>query len=147
MRLMKNHKYINLIFRYGLFVWIICSIILGSFHNWCINRGCTYDSIWFFGYNNPLVLLSSVSLFCWFSTKQINSKVINFIAGGTFAVYLVSTKEFGQLNIGTNGLLVYEDFSYLGVVVYSTILTIVLYLPCSIICWLCKKIPIPKSHR
>ena len=93
------------------------------------------------------MVLSSVSLFCWFSTKKFKSKMINFIAGGTFAVYLVSTKEFGQLHIGSMGAKAFEMASYFGVVLYAIILTLIMYIPCSVVCWACHKIPMPKFTK
>jgi hypothetical protein len=145
LRTMANNKYFHAIFKYGGYIWLLSSVLLGVIHTWRINHGSVYDSIWYFGYNNPFVLISSIGFFCWFSTKHIDSKLINFIAGGTFAVYLICTKEFGQLHIGSNGLLIFKEYSYLGMILYSIFITMVLYIPCSAICWLCKKLPVPKS--
>lgn len=72
------------------------------------------------------------------------SRIINIVACGTFAVYLVSTKQFGPLQIGTMGLSAYEEFSYIGLIIYFLLAVAVLYIPCSVICWACSKIPMPK---
>lgn len=145
MKSMRNNRYICIAFKYGIYIYLLCSITLGVIHTYSVNNGHAYDSMWYFGYNNPLVLISSIGLFCWFSTKHIQSKFINFIAGGTFAVYLICTKEFGQLHIGSKGLLIFIKYSYWGMILYSLLITVVLYLPCSVVCWLCKKIPFPVS--
>ncbi len=143
LRIMKDSRYFKYFYQHGIGIWLISSILLGTFHTWRVLGGHEYDSISYFGYNNPLVLLSSISLFCWFSAREIKSKLINFIAGGTFAVYLVSTKEFGPLHIGSMGASAYEHFSYLGMLLYAISLTALIYIPSSIICWLCQKIPMP----
>lgn len=146
-KVQKNNAYVKYLFKMGLPIWIGSSVVLGTFHIWHISEGQVYDSISYFGYNNPLVVLSSVGLFCWFSTKNFKSKVVNFIAGGTFAVYLVSTKEFGQLHIGSMGVIAFEKASYFGVVLYAIMLTLLMYIPCSVVCWACQKIPIPKRLK
>ena len=143
-RVQKENTYVKYLFKMGLPIWVGCSVLLGVFHTWRISGGHVYDSISYFGYNNPLVVLSSISLFCWFSTMKFESKIINFIAGGTFAVYLVSTKEFGQLHIGSMGMEAFGKASCFGVVLYAIILTLLMYIPCSVVCWACQKIPMPK---
>lgn len=147
LKLQKEKTYAKYLFKNGLSIWIGCSILLGVFHTWRILGGYVYDSNSYFGYNNPLVVLSSIGFFCWFSTMNFKNKIVNFIAGGTFAVYLVSTKEFGQLHIGNMGMMAFEKASYLGVVLYSLMLTIVMYIPCSVVCWVCRKVSMPKRMK
>lgn len=146
-RYLRNLKHTNQakwMFHYGLLIWLTCSILLGTFHTWRVLNGQEFDSLSYFGYNNPLVILSSIGVFCWFSSLNIKSKFVNFVAGGTFAVYLISTKQFGPMHIGALGLSAYLHFSYIGLVVYSILATAILYLPCSVVCWGCGKIPMPK---
>lgn len=42
-----------------------------------------------FNYNNPLVILASVFLFLFFTKIQIQSKIINWLAVSSFAIYLI----------------------------------------------------------
>ena len=43
-------------------------------------------------YNNPIVILSSISFFCFFKNIEIGySKFINYIAGSVLAVLLIHT--------------------------------------------------------
>lgn len=50
-----------------------------------------------FGYNNPLVLISSVAFFLIFAlTKMKNSVVINTIAASTLVVYICHSSNFSM---------------------------------------------------
>ena len=42
-----------------------------------------------FGYTNPLVIISSLSLLLYFSKLKINSRLINWLAASSFAAYLL----------------------------------------------------------
>lgn len=144
LKFLKEKAKAKWLFHYGILIWLICSVLLGTFHTWMVLNGKVFDSTSYFGYNNPLVLLSSIGVFSWFSSLCLKSRIINFVAGGTFAVYLVSTKQFGPLYIGNMGLSSYEEFSYIGLIIFSLLAVAVLYVPCSVICWACSKIPMPK---
>ncbi len=42
-------------------------------------------------YNNPLIIISSIGLFTFFSTIKLNNNLINRLASSTFAIYLVQS--------------------------------------------------------
>lgn len=44
-------------------------------------------------YSNPLVVLSSMSLFLFFISFNFKSKIINWLAVSAFAIYLIHTRE------------------------------------------------------
>ncbi len=52
------------------------------------------DSIHAFAYNSPLVLASSVALFAVFTTLHFQSRVVNWLALSSFAVYLIHKSPF-----------------------------------------------------
>lgn len=53
-----------------------------------------YDE-WFWGYNNPFTLAGAVSFFMLFvSLPKFHSKPINWLASGTFAVYVVHCGDY-----------------------------------------------------
>ena len=52
------------------------------------------DSIHAFAYNSPLVLTSSVALFVAFATLRFHSRVVNWLALSSFAVYLIHKNPF-----------------------------------------------------
>lgn len=78
------------IFRYGLLIWIAISLLLAVgfiFYSEYVPYS-TAHTMRYFAYNNPLVLLSSVSFFAWFSLLKIQRNWINNVARGTFGVFL-----------------------------------------------------------
>lgn len=46
------------------------------------------------GTNGPIVLISAVFIFAFFRNIQLNSKIINYIAGSMFGVYLIHDNSF-----------------------------------------------------
>lgn len=47
-----------------------------------------------FAYNQPLVIVASVALFVAFATMQFRSKVVNWLASGAFAAYLLHKNPY-----------------------------------------------------
>ena len=61
------------IFRYGLLIWIAISLLLAVgfiFYSEYVPYS-TAHTMRYFAYNNPLILLPSVSFFAWFSLLKI----------------------------------------------------------------------------
>ena len=52
------------------------------------------ESQFTFAYNSPLVMLSSIALFLFFTSLDFQSKAINKLASSAFAVYLVHKNDF-----------------------------------------------------
>ena len=63
-------------------VYIVASLLTAV-------MGVYADSLTTFAYNQPLVIASSVALFVAFATMQFRSKVVNWLASGAFAAYLL----------------------------------------------------------
>ena len=64
---------------------IYCSTVLfSSFMSLLLPNGMSF----FYYYSSPIVIISSVSLFLFFIRIRINSKMINWIAVSSFAVYI-----------------------------------------------------------
>lgn len=87
-----------------MFIYLICtfitflfSIIKGTWSPWA--------------YNFIFNIIGAVSLFLLFSKLDIKSKFINYVAGYTFAIYLI---HFNLLivNLVFKGLLKCQDFYY-----------------------------------
>lgn len=66
-----------------LFSYLLCSIVVALM----LLLGITID------YSNPFVIFSSVCLFLFFASFDFKSRIINWLAGGSFAVYLLHTRE------------------------------------------------------
>ena len=64
-------------------LWGITMILVHYFPNFG-------DGLWLWGYNNPFTLIGAISFFLLFlSLPKFYNKTINWLATGTFAVYLV----------------------------------------------------------
>lgn len=76
---------------------------------------------------SPIVLLSSVAYFLFFKNMNFNSKIINFIGGTTFGIYLlheniyISYNLYGWLNMGrfaNSGILLVGIIIALGLIIF-----------------------------
>lgn len=115
LRLSHDEKWNKEFSRDGLVIYIFLSILLALIFLWMSYKGHTIGSLRWFSYNNPLLMLSSISLFMWFSCKSITSKVVNTVASGVFGVFLLHTTPFFVpfMNAYTHN--VYEQYGYTGV--------------------------------
>lgn len=85
LRLYGNRRW----YRYGLLVYLGLSLLASGLSY----IGARYQMPYFnWAYLRPLVVLSSVSLFLWFTTLKIgHSRIINTISASMFAVYFIHT--------------------------------------------------------
>lgn len=75
---------------YLLNLYIVCSIILSGFAITIYNFKPSLYHKYIFVYNNPLIILSSVSLFLFFIKLPMkNISKINYLAIGSLAIYLI----------------------------------------------------------
>jgi len=84
--------------KYSLSVYILSCLI------WCVigflNNQFIHSDIAFLdlfprvAYNNPMVLVSSISLFVFFLTLEITSSSIRFWSSSAFAVYLITCNKY-----------------------------------------------------
>lgn len=95
--------------RYWLILYIILSIINPFIAHFTF-LNFHFLSPRFFGYNNPLVIVAAISLFCFISSYDLKSKVVNFIASCTLPIYLLQDGMFGQ-NIYKLQYLFYQTHS------------------------------------
>lgn len=123
----QNKKHVQMRF---LSLYIVLSLVLGLtillLHHFHFTRW-TYK-IWY--HNNPLLILSSVSMIIIFSLIKINSKKINYLAKSCLAVYLIQDGLFvgGYLYMYADKIYLYiqqsvgEFLAILSLVVMSLIL-------------------------
>lgn len=127
-RVMKENKsplYIH-IKKYGILYWLLPSLLLmaGMICLW--HLGHVPSSIRYFGYNNPLILLSSLSVFILFSSLNIRSIHINKIATGMFGVFLLHTPPEIIPIRNAYSSLIFQDFGYMGIFIEAIALFSVL---------------------
>lgn len=137
-RYQENDRIILLISRYGLLLFLCCAIFLGALHTYRYQTAGYGARLW--TYNNPIVIIEAFCLFLWFVSLKISSSWINFLAGGTFIIYLITGKGSDDLYIFSNALVSFQKYSYFGLIMYSVIFCAILYIPCSIINYLFKNL-------
>lgn len=69
-------------------LYIVCTVCIFLMHYISDSR--------VFNYNNPLIIVSAVSLFCYIQNLEFRSRSINWIAACMFPVYLIQDGYFGQ---------------------------------------------------
>lgn len=93
-----------------------------------------------FNYNNPIVILQSVTLFLLFSTFNLKSKIINTMSKLTLGIYLMHDNKFIRNYIYKylkidNGVI--TSFSF---IFYVLLISLIIFLFCAIIEWSRQKI-------
>ena len=88
-------KYKNTLVQYDrtvyLFIFALVTL-LGAIASYLFGRfGIPYLPGLIFRYDNPVVILASLSLLIYFSKLRFHSKVINWIGSSSFAVFLLHT--------------------------------------------------------
>lgn len=87
------HKERIVSFRWGaLTFYILCAIIWGM-----CNILKLYINVPFgnnYGYNNPVVLLAAVFLFMFFLSFSFQNRIVNWLASGAFAAYLITDTPY-----------------------------------------------------
>ena len=80
----------------------------------------------YFGYNNPLILLSAFALFCYFSSLKIQSKTINTIATGMFGVFLMHTPPEIIPIRNQYSSVIFKSYGYTGLMLEAVGLFVIL---------------------
>ena len=86
---------------YWLFIYVITSILLPFV--------CMPFPDKVFRYNNPILILSAISLFCFIIRFNFKNRIINFIASCVFPVYILQEGIMGQRIYKYQGLF-YEQY-------------------------------------
>lgn len=106
-------------------------IICGIFNSQLVGK-----VIWMlsFPYNSPLLLINSILVFIIFGRMKFKSKVVNYIATSSFAIYLLHTHPFVRFELLPSLVLIFIDPNSLVILtlLYITlislgIMTIVLF--------------------
>lgn len=129
LRLSKNKLWLKKWCRYSFLIYIGLSSILTIGFIILYDLGKTPMSIVWFGYNNPLVILASISVFVMFAMIKIQSSMINLVSKGVFGVFVLHTTKIIIPVRNEYTHLIYQDYGYCGIVV----LAIVIFLFCSAI--------------
>lgn len=69
--------------------YILISVLLGLIMLLSLWERNNETGNWLLSYNNPLVMLSSVSLFCCFVKGEFHNRKLNYVLSGVFGIYLL----------------------------------------------------------
>lgn len=76
-----------------LCIYIVCALIWGILS--CIGHSYAIEGWWNpVCYNNPIVILAAVAFFLFFQTFSFENKMINWLAPGTLAAYLIQDQYY-----------------------------------------------------
>lgn len=76
-----------------LWIYIACALLWGILS--CIGHSHAIEGWWKpICYNNPIVILAAVAFFLFFQTFSFESKLINWLAPGTLAAYLIQDQYY-----------------------------------------------------
>lgn len=108
--------------KYSLPIYIIMVLILTIGFLFLNEYRHAPKSIKWFGYNNPILLIASVSFFVSMAKMRIKSRRINSMASGVFGVFILHTTKYmiPYRNDMTHD--VYLNYGYVGIVVLSLII-------------------------
>lgn len=71
-------------------VYFLLSIVLGCIISYCFSHHVSGTATYrLLGYNNPIILLSAISLFCFFAKFNYKNAKINYILSGTLGIFLI----------------------------------------------------------
>lgn len=70
-----------------LAIWVLCAFVWAILSTWDGMPTALYRSG--LSYNNPLVIVGAVALFCFFLQLNFRSKAVNYIAQSVIAAYLL----------------------------------------------------------
>lgn len=76
---------------FGAVICVLIAILLSAL---AINEKLFNGIADLFDVNSPLVLLTSIFIFSYFKNSHFNSRIINYIAGSMFGVYLIHEDSF-----------------------------------------------------
>lgn len=135
LRLSIGSKWQNRLSHYGIYIYVLSSALLASIFIGASRMGYTINSIRWFSYNNPILMLAAISLFMWVSKMSFKSNIVNLIATGVFGVFLLHTTPYVQPYRNVFTYDIYSMYGYSGIIIESIILFVIL---CVISIWVNK---------
>ncbi|MBR4326092.1 MAG: hypothetical protein IKP73_11265 [Bacteroidales bacterium] len=109
--------------KYSLVIYLVTSVVLAAafiFLNVVVHKG--NDALWFFRYNNPLIIITAISLFLFFTGLNFSNKIINLLATGVFGTFILHTTPYLIPVRNDYTHRVFEQYGYTGVFVVCCLL-------------------------
>ena len=124
-RMALDSSFWHKISKYGIWIWFISSLVLTGGFVLLAVMGKDIESIRYWGYNNPLVIVSSIAFFCYFCRLRFQNRWINIVAAGVFGTYLLHTTVAIRPIRDKFASLIYGEYSYAGLMILSIMILII----------------------
>lgn len=111
--------------KYGIGIWFISSLMLTGGFVLLAEMGKDIESTRYWGYNNPLVIVSSIAIFCYFCRLRFQNRWINIAATGVFGTYLLHTTVAIRPIRDSFASSIYGEYSYGGIMILSIMILII----------------------
>lgn len=99
-------------YRLCLPTYVACSLLVAVVEYLALSHNLGSKAIRIFDYSNPIIILSAVSFFLYFTKIDIGySKIINYISKSVLAVLLVHASGTAMRYINPQYIYIYENFS------------------------------------
>ncbi|MBM6963897.1 acyltransferase family protein [Phocaeicola plebeius] len=122
-----------------ILIYIIISVLLTIYYISIFNNSGTendsFKTMRYFGYNNPLIIFSACTIFCFFSRLKLKSSLTNKMATAVFGVFIIQGIPSIAETWRFYARLIFENYSYIGLIFYD----IILYLICLTMSYSIKK--------
>ena len=102
---------------WGFAIYICMSVILAIVFVLINYLGYFINTIRWFSYNNPILILSCVGLFMWLSRFSFKNKLINIVATGVFGIFLLHTTPAVIPFRNAVSSVIFSNYSYWGILV------------------------------
>lgn len=125
LRISNDYNWYKIISRYSFYISISVCVVF-SFLYIVVSDFAWIKGMKYWAYNSPWVLISSMSIFMYFSNMKINNKWINMVAKGAFGIYLLQgVGAFAPMR-NNWAIISYNELGILGLLAYSCGLFLVL---------------------
>lgn len=121
-RMVSETPFWRKVSKYGIWIWLVSSLVLTGGFVLLAEMGKDIESSRYWGYNNPLVIVSSIAIFSYFSRLKFQNKWINIAATGVFGTYLLHTTVAIRPIRDSFASSIYGEYSYGGIMILSVII-------------------------
>lgn len=111
--------------KYSLAIYLVTSLAIAAafiFLNVVVHK-C--GAMFYFRYNNPLIIISAGSLFLFFTRLQFSNRIVNILATGVFGTFILHTTPFLIPVRNEYTHRIFEQYGYYGVFVESCLLFVI----------------------
>lgn len=125
LRLSGNHLWLKKWCKFSFLIYLGLSFALLIGFVVLYEIGKMPASIVWFGYNNPLIILSSISVFIMFAVIKVQSSTINYISKGVFGIFVLHTTKFIIPVRNEYAHQIYLEYGYSGIITMAFLILLI----------------------